>query len=455
MDLRFEHRVAAQTNCDCVVHRRDFMRVAAAASAAAGMMSWTDRICMSADDMRKRGMACILLWMGGGPSQFETFSPKPGHANAGETKAISTSVSGIQIAEGLPKVANVMDDIAIIRSMTSKEGSHPRASFLLHHGYLPMGGVKFPTLGSHVAHQIGDPTFDLPSFVRIGGKRADAGGAGFLGVDFDPFELRNPEAKPENTQPATSALANLRSRRGKKKFDAAPQSGHDERYARRLAMLEQLEGDFGRVEGADIVADHRKLIKKSSEMILSPKMEAFDLAHESDNMRDAYGRTPFGAGCLLARRLVEAGVTFVEVNLEGWDTHEDNFARTAQRNEMIDQPMAQLITDLKQRGMLDRTLVLWMGEFGRTPRINARGGRDHYPRAFNVALAGAGVRGGQVIGETDEGGVEVSDRPVAVTDLLRTVYTTLGIDADLENMSRIGRPIKIVDGGEVVRELLG
>jgi hypothetical protein len=433
MTLKLEHHVHARTNCDCVVHRRDFLRVAAATGAAAGAMSWTDAICLSADDLRKRGMACILLWMGGGPSQFETFSPKPGHANGGETKAISTSVSGIQIADTLPNCARVMDNLAIVRSMTSKEGSHPRASFLLHHGYLPMGGVKFPTLGSQVAHQIGDAKFDLPSFVRIGGRRTDAGGGGFLGVDYDPFVLQNPEAKPENTQPAT----------------------RDERYARRLKMLDRVEADFGALEGADIVADHRKLIRKSSEMILSPRMEAFDLAKESDKMRDAYGRTQFGAGCLLARRLVEAGVTFVEVNLEGWDTHEDNYNRTKARNEIFDQPMAQLITDLRQRGMLDRTLVIWMGEFGRTPRINARAGRDHYPRAFNLVLAGGGVRGGQVLGETDAGGVEVTERPVTVNDLFRTVYTTLGIDADHENMSRIGRPIKLVDGGEVIRELLG
>jgi hypothetical protein len=394
MTIHLQRHILARTNCDCVVHRRDFLRLAAASGAASGLVSWTDAICLSAEDLRKRGMACVLLWMGGGPSQFETFSPKPGHENGGDTKAISTSVPGIQIAEGLPDVARIMDDLAIIRSMTSKEGSHPRASFLLHHGYLPMGGVKFPTLGSQVAHQIGDPTFDLPSFVRIGGRRADLGGAGFLGVDYDPLVLQNPERRPENTQPAT----------------------HDDRFARRLDLLERIEADFGAVEGADIVGDHRKLIRKSSEMILSPRMEAFDLEKESDKMRDAYGRTRVGAGCLLARRLVEAGVTFVEVNVEGWDTHEDNFSRTAERNTMIDQPMAQLITDLRERGMLERTLVIWMGEFGRTPRINARAGRDHYPRAFNV---------------------------------------TLGIDADHENMSRIGRPIKLVDGGEVIRELVG
>jgi len=190
-------------------------------------------------------------------------------------------------------------------------------------------------------------------------------------------------------------------------------------------------------------------------MILSPRMEAFDLSKESDKMRDAYGRSKFGAGCLLARRLVEAGVTFVEVNQDGWDTHDNNFERTRTNNSAIDQPMAQLITDLRQRGMLEKTLVIWMGEFGRTPRINARAGRDHYPRAFNVALAGGGIRGGQVVGETDAGGEDVTKRPVSVSDLFRTVYTTLGINADHENMSRIGRPIKLVDGGQVIRELLG
>lgn len=433
MSFKLERYIHARTNRDGVVHRRDFLRVAAATGAATGLVGWTDAICRSADDLRKRGMACILLWMGGGPSQFETFSPKPGHENGGETKAISTAVSGIQIAESLPKCAGVMDDLAIIRSMTSKEASHPRATFLMHHAYPPLGAVKYPTLGAHVAQHIGTPGFDIPGFVRIGGKGVDAGNGGFLGVDYDPLILQNPEAKPENTQPAT----------------------RDERYKRRLEMLKAVEANFGSVEGADLVADHQKLISKSSAMIQSPRMAAFDLSQENDKMRDAYGRTRFGAGCLLARRLVETGVTFVEVNQDGWDTHDDNFTRTANNNSTIDQPMAQLVADLKQRGMLDRTLVIWMGEFGRTPRINPRAGRDHYPRAFNVVLAGGGVRGGQVIGETDAGGVDVKNRPVTVSDLFRTIYKTLGIDADHENMSRIGRPIKLVDGGEVVHELLG
>ena len=170
-------------------------------------------------------------------------------------------------------------------------------------------------------------------------------------------------------------------------------------------------------------------------------------------MRDAYGRTEFGNGCLLARRLVETGVTFVEVSLGNWDTHADNQDRTRKLAEQCDQPFAQLIRDLGQRGMLDTTLVVWMGEFGRTPRINGRGGRDHYPRAFNVALAGGGIRGGQVIGSTNDGGTAVADRPVQVTDLFQTVCKSLAIDPDNENMTPIGRPIRIVDGGAPVEEL--
>jgi uncharacterized protein (DUF1501 family) len=259
------------------------------------------------------------------------------------------------------------------------------------------------------------------------------GDGGFLGVDFDPFVLQNPELPPENTQPGVI----------------------EQRFARRLELLQGMESDFGAAEGADVVADHQKLIKKSAEMIRSPRMAAFDLEKEPAAMRDAYGRTQFGAGCLLARRLVEAGVTFVEVVAGGWDTHDDNFTRVRNLNSQIDQPMAQMISDLKQRGMLERTLVIWMGEFGRTPRINPRGGRDHFPNAFNVALAGCGVKGGQVVGKTDAGGERVTDRPVTVNDLFHTIYSTLGINADQENMSHIGRPIKLVDGGEVVRELLG
>lgn len=416
---------------DCVVGRRDFLRVVAASGVASAGLAWRDAMRLQAAELRRQGMACILLWMQGGPSQFETFSPKPGHANGGETKAISTSVPGIQISENFPQVAKVMQHVAVVRSMTSKEGSHPRATFLLHTGSLPTPSIKYPTFGSVALHELGDPQFELPGFVRIGGRQLASVGGGFLGVQYDPFLLTTAERPPVNSQPATDTP----------------------RFRRRLDLLGRLEEDFAAADGKQLVADHQKLYGKASRMILSPQMKLFDLDEEPATLRDAYGRTPFGSACLLSRRLVEEGVTFVEIELNGWDTHQDNFNRSRQLAGQVDQSISRLIADLVERGMLERTLVVWMGEFGRTPRINPNSGRDHYPRAFNVALAGGGIHGGQVVGETDAGGVEITDRPVTVPDLFRTFCKALGIDADRENRSPIGRPIKIVDGGQAVSEL--
>ncbi|MEM8943773.1 MAG: DUF1501 domain-containing protein [Planctomycetota bacterium] len=428
---QLQHHTNIALNGGRVVGRRDFLRQIATTGIAAGACNWTDVISASAEELRSRGMACILLWMQGGPSQFETFSPKPSHINGGETKAIRTNVAGIEIAEHLPECAKVMDKLAIIRSMTSKEGNHQRASYLLHHGYLPMGGVKFPTLGSNVAHQIGDASNQLPSYVRIGGRLPNGGNGGFLGVEYDPLVLNSAERMPQNTKPRTST----------------------QRYHRRLGLLNSMQTGFAASGGEQVVADHLKLTDRASEMILSPSMKAFDIQQEPTKLREAYGRGNFASGCQMARRLIEHGVTFVEVVSNGWDTHQDVFTRTAELTAQIDQPMATLVTDLQQRGMLDKTLVVWMGEFGRTPRVNPRAGRDHYPKAFNAVVAGGGVQGGQVIGRTNLAGTDVADRPVTVNDLFRTIYHTLEIDSDHENISTIGRPIKLVDGGNVVTEL--
>jgi hypothetical protein len=407
------------------------LKSSAALGLAASSLNWTDVIAARADELRSRGMACIVLWMSGGPSQFETFSPKPGHANGGETKAIDTSVSGIQVAGNLTHLAKVMNELAIIRSMTSKEGNHQRATYLLHHGYLPMASVKHPTLGANVADQIGNAASELPSFVQIGGRLANAGGGGLLCIDYDPLILQSATRPPQDTTPTVDG----------------------DRYARRLRLLSSMQNDFASAGGAEVVANQLKLAKRASDMIHSPKMEAFDLDREPQKLREEYGEGEFAASCMMARRLVERGVTFVEVSHRGWDTHQDNFDKVRELCGQIDQPAARLIADLKERGMLDKTLVLWMGEFGRTPQINPRAGRDHFPRAFNVALAGGGVRGGQIIGKTNDAGTEVDDRPVTIADLFRSIYHTLGIDPNLENMSSIGRPIKLIDGGEVVKEL--
>ena len=430
------HSIHIQSNVSIrrgQVCRRDFLRAIPAAALAAGALSWQDAMIASAADLRKRGKACILLWMQGGPSQFETFDPKPGHANGGETKAIATSVAGIEISENLPETAKAMEHLCLIRSMSSREGAHPRATYLMHTGYLPTATVKYPTLGSIVASELGDKSSELPSFVRIGGRGLGGDGAGLLGVDYDPLVMQAASRPPENTTLPTPAA----------------------RYQRRLNLLSRLEADYANQGGKQEVADHQKVYAQAAKMITSPKMEAFLIDKEPQKVRDAYGSGPFGQGCLLARRLIESGVTFVEVTLGNWDTHQDNFNRSRTLCEQLDQPLAALLADLKGRGMLDDTLVVWTGEFGRTPRINPNTGRDHYPRAFSAALAGGGVKGGQVIGATTAGGDSATGKPVGVSDLFRTICHAMSINADKENMSGIGRPIKIVDGGEVVEGVLG
>jgi hypothetical protein len=431
MTLHLRHQMDVTVGRRGVIGRRDFLRGISAASIAAGTLSWRDLVSLEAAQIAKRGRACILLWMQGGPSQFETFSPKPGHPNGGETKAIGTSISGIQISEHFPQTAKVMEHAAIIRSMTSKEGSHPRATYLMHTGYLPTASVKYPSFGSIIAQQVAHPELELPAFVQIGAGVRNGAGGGLLGVEYDPFQM--PEA-------------------GKIPTNAAPTTKED-RYQRRLALLSSLESGYAASGPKEEVAEHQKLYKKAARMILSSQMSAFDLEHEPASIREGYGDSQFGLSCLLARRLVETGIPCVEITLNGWDTHFDNFPRTKELAGTVDKPLAYLLTDLAERGMLDSTLVVWMGEFGRTPKVNPRAGRDHYPKAFNALVAGGGIRGGRVIGSTDESGSDVADRPVNVNDLFQTFCKSLRIDPTAENIAPNGRPIKVVDGGKVVEEL--
>jgi hypothetical protein len=417
-----------------VIGRRHFLQTiglgtAGLAASTAIQVSFTDWMALQAAELRKNQMACILLWMGGGPSQLETFDPKPGTEHGGETKAIQSSVPGISIAEGWEKTAKVMKDIALVRSMTNKEGNHQRATYQLHTGYVPSATVKHPHIGCSVVGEMGESHFDLPHIVSIGGATI---GAGFLGAAMEPFVVQNPDKPPDNTEPKVAV----------------------DRFRRRLGLLDRLDAaGFGRNGGADRVRDHRALYQQTAKMILSPHMRAFHLDGEPEPLRDAYGRTPFGQGCLLARRLVQSGVTFIEVRSNGWDTHQQNHDKVGKLAQQVDPGFATLITDLKQKGMLERTLVVWMGEFGRTPKINPNAGRDHFPKVFNVALAGGGVKGGQVIGASNVDGTEVKDRPVGVPDLLASICHALKVDPTKEAMTPVGRPIKVVDGGKAVREL--
>lgn len=245
--------------------------------------------------MRKNGRALILLWMAGGPSQFETFDPKPNHENGGGTRVIDTSIPGVQIAEDWPEMARVMDRVSLIRSMTNKEGNHQRASYQMHTGYIPSGSVKHPLFGSAVAQQLDRDTGELPSVVSIGPTL----GAGFLGVDYEPFVVNNPGQMPQNV--------------------ASPVP--DARLTRRVGLLGKLEGEFAARGARASVENHRRLYEKTSSLVKSSDTEAFDITNEPESLRTRYGNSQFGRGCLLARRLVEAGVSYIEVRSNGWDTH--------------------------------------------------------------------------------------------------------------------------------------
>jgi len=410
------------------VDRRGFLRLLGAGAAGLVGFGLLDRLALFADDLRRQQKACILLWMAGGPSQFETFDPKPGAETQGLTRAIATATPGIRIAEHWTHVARETDDLCIIRSMTSREGNHGRATYLLHTSYPPSGGIVHPGFGSIVARALGRADFDLPSFVSILGPSV---GPSFLGVRYGPFVVNDPNRPPDHLMSPVS----------------------DARLRRRLDLLRELEEPFAEEGAVEQVRDHQTLYAQTARLVLSPQARRFNLDNEPSRLRDSYGRSPFGQSCLLARRLVEAGVPIVEVQSSGWDTHGNELPTLRRLIPPVDQGFAALLADLKMRGLLERTLVIWMGEFGRTPRVNLSDGRDHFPEAFNLALAGCGVHGGQVIGATNPLGTAVAQRPVTVPDLFCTLYQALGIDFRHENDSNVGRPLAVVEGGEVVEEV--
>src|SRR5262245_46622392 len=406
------------------ISRRNFLRWT---GGLAGL-GWLDHLTLRADELRRQQRSCILLWMAGGPSQFETLDPKPGAETQGPTRAIPTATPGISIAEHWPRLAGVTGDMTIIRSMTSREGNHGRATYLLHTSYPPSGGIVHPGMGSIVARTLGQADFDLPNFVSIQGQSV---GPSFLGVQYAPFVVLDPNRPPDNL---TAPVA-------------------DQRLNRRLNLMRELEEPFAQSGAADQVRDHQTLYGQTARFVLSPRVRSFNLDQEPERVRDAYGRSPYGQGCLMARRLVEAGVPFVEVQSSGWDTHGNELPALRRLIPPVDQGTAALLADLRTRGLLERTLVIWMGEFGRTPRVNVNAGRDHFPQAFNLALAGCGVRGGQIIGSTNRTGTEVADQPISVSDLFVTFYRALGINPRRENQPNVGRPLRLVESGNAVAEV--
>lgn len=420
--------------------RRRFLQLSAAGLTVAGASSpWFERLAQASAAGKKR--SCILLWMAGGPSQLDTFDPKPEHRNAGSGKAISTALPGVQFSEHLPELAKEAKRLAVIRSMTAKEGDHSRATYLGHTGQLPVGPLKYPTMGSFVSKELGDESSELPAFVSIAPSRffsPDAYGPGFLGSRFAPLVVG--EVAGFQQRDIALTVENLK----------APSDVPAERFAKRLALLDAVGGEFASSQ-ATPVKSHQVAYERAVRLMKSNAVKAFDLDSESKEVRDNYGRNYFGQGCLLARRLVEAGVSFVEVSLgglegapAGWDTHSDIFNQIKVLNGALDKGFATLLRDLSTRGLLDTTTIIWMGEFGRTPRIS-NGGRDHFPTAYSTVLAGGGIKGGQVYGRTSADGGSVAEKPVQIVDFLATICKAVGVDPSRQNMADGERPIRLVD----------
>jgi len=406
------------------MHRRDWLKLSAAGVLGACTSNWLNVLAAHASVTRQQTKSCILLWMAGGPSHKDTFDLRPGTAQGGPYRQIQTSVNGIQISEHFPQFARLMEHAAIIRSMSTAEGAHARASYNMHTGYREgQGGIVYPSLGSIVSKELGDEGAALPSFVSVGQRSY---GSGFLGPRHQPLIVNDPARGVENLRTGVN----------------------QDQFNSRVNLLEELENGFHSTHNAQTAQAHRTTMNRAVTLMRDTGTQAFDISREPSASRSAYGTSKFGEGCLMARRLIEAGVKFVEVTLGGWDTHQNNFERVRQLSGQVDPAMSALVRDLRDRRLLDNTLVIWMGEFGRTPRINQRGaqpGRDHYPRAWSSVMIGGGIRGGQVICRTDAEAATVVERPVNTLDFMATVCRALGIDFNRQNHAPNGRPIRIVD----------
>jgi Protein of unknown function (DUF1501) len=409
--------------------RRSFLSLGAAAAGARLLRLGSPAAFAAEAAPKAPATACILLWMNGGPSHLDTFDPKPGRPVMGPGRAIATSAPGISIGQHLPRLAAMAQRFAIVRGLSSKEGSHERARYLGHTGYSPNPTAAYPAFGAHVSKSLGAAGSDLPMYVSLGGP---GGEPGFFGAAHAPFIVSTPGQAPDDTDPGVAAA----------------------RFDRRTSALADMDSAFAKRTSAPEVTERRAVYDRAFRLMRSPKLRAFDLSDEPQSAREAYGDTAFGRGCLTARRLVEAGVRFIEVTLDGWDTHQDNFGRVKSLCGALDPAMSGLLADLSARSLLERTLVVCMGEFGRTPRISADDGRDHHPGAFSAVIAGGGTRGGITVGQTDEDGDRVVADAVSVSDLFATLASRLGMDPTAMAEAPNGRPVSLTDGGAVLEKLI-
>jgi uncharacterized protein (DUF1501 family) len=412
------------------MNRRHFMSHLAGASAMAiPALTMGHTLRTHAQELKRKRKSAIMLWMSGGPSTMDIWDLKPGTNTGGEFKPISTS-GDVQISEHMPMMAKQMHNAAIIRSMSTREADHGRGRYYMHTGYVPNPNVEHPSYGAVISHETIDqrPELEIPPFVTVGGGSE---GPGFLGMAWAPFAVNS-----------NGQIRNL-------------QIGLDERrLMQRMAALDLVEKGFVSQNRGQAAQDHQNILKKTLALMTSEQMKAFKVTEEPQEVQERYGMDNFGKGCLMARRLVEAGVPFIEVDLGGWDMHNDIFNTLSnQRLPVLDRAMSALFEDLEQRGLIEDTAVMWMGEFSRTPRINGTTGRDHWARSWSVVVGGGGMNGGIAVGKTNEDGTRVDTEPYTSQDVMASVCKSLGISLETTFTSKSGRPMKIANSGKVIKEL--
>jgi hypothetical protein len=435
--------------------RRHFMKhVAGYSLLALPGMQFIRNIQANAQELRRNNKSVIIMWMGGGPATIDIWDLKPGRPTGGDFRPIQTDAPGVMISEHMKETAKVMKNLAIIRSLTTTEGDHMRGNQLMHSSYTPNPAIAFPSLGSIVSHEApklaGYREISLPNYIAVGGG---AGGPGFLGMTYAPFSIQNPGTPPENVRPPQGL--------------GGSEVETEDRIQRRRRLWNTVEGQFmqdrapylttekDRAKFADGSKNHNDVYQRAFQLVASKDGKVFDLKGESAAALAAYGNSQFGRSALMARRLVEAGVSAVEISLGGWDTHNQNFQALAQRQlPPLDMAMSALVKDLVDRGMWQNTTLIWMGEFARTPRINQNAGRDHWSRCWSIVVGGGAIKGGQAYGSTDEDGMSVKDNPVKIGDVFATIYRGLGIDPSTQVRDSIGRPFAIAGGnGRPIEQL--
>lgn len=419
-----------KTSVPSGMSRRHFMTHLAGASAMTiPALTLGHTLRTHAQDLKKRRKSAIMLWMSGGPSTMDIWDLKPGATTGGPFRPISTS-GDVQISEHMPLTAKQMHNMAIIRSMSTREADHNRGRYYMHTGYVPNANIEHPSYGAVISHETIDqrPELEIPPFVSVGGGST---GPGFLGMAWAPF-----------TVSSTGQVRNL---------DMGLDDG---RLMQRMAALDLIEKGFIDQNRGSAGVDHQKILKKTLNLMTSEQMAAFKVASEPAAVKERYGNTNFGRGCLMARRLVEVGVPFIEVDLGGWDNHQNIHSTLADTKlPELDQGMSALVEDLEQRGLLQDTAIIWMGEFSRTPNINGNAGRDHWARAWSVVVGGAGMKGGIAVGATNADGTAVDTEPYTSQDVMASVCQALGISLETTFTSLNGRPMKIANAGKVISDL--